>query len=164
MRYEFDAELVAPSMGNFAVLPAGDYQVVLKKANERENRARNGTHTELFFEVIDGPCRGKQIVDRLNLAHMDPATKGRAQARLSALCHSIGVLKIRSLMDLANIPLSIKVIEKTLKEIAADPNNPLPPKVVNEVTDFRKIERQQAGNQPSVPAPQASGAVNKSWM
>lgn len=162
MIFDFDASGIVPSMGGFEPLPAGDYTVVLSKANERQNRSGSGSHTELFFDVLEGPSKGRQVVDRLNLGNYDPNTKARAQARLSALCHAIGKLRIRGIMELANIPLVITVTQREIKDSTSDPTGSRSPRLVNEVTNYKKAERPQGGNPPQKPAP-SGNPNNMPW-
>ena len=153
MIFDFDASGIAPSMGGFEPIPAGDYLVFLARANERTNKSGSGSHTELYFDVLEGPSKRRQVVDRLNLGSFDPNTKGRAQARLSALCHAIGKLRIRSIIDLANIPLVITVAVREIKDLNPDPTRARSPRLVNEVTNYKKVENPQGGNPPQKPAP-----------
>ena len=153
MFFDFDATGITPNMGGFDPIPAGDYTVILTKANERQNRSGSGSHTEMFFDVLEGPCKGRQVVDRLNMGNFDPNTKAKAQGRLSALCHAIGKLRIRGIMDLANIPLVITVAVREIKDLNPNPNGSRPPRLVNEVTNYKKYAPPQGGNPPQKPAP-----------
>jgi hypothetical protein len=146
MIFDFDASGIAPSMGGFQPIPAGDYRVVLTKAQERQNRNGTGSHIELSFEVMDGAWKGRQVLDRINLGNHDSNTKARAQARLSALCHAVGKLRIRTIMDLSNLPLGITVIQRELKDLTPPTGRPRSPKLVNEIVDYRKIEQPDRPN------------------
>ncbi len=157
MIFDFNASDFTPSMGGFEPIPAGDYKAVLAKAEERQNKDGIGRRIALSFQVIEGQYKGRMVPDNLNHKHQDPDVVYRANCRLSALCHAVGKKQLHSIMDLINIPLVITVTRKEIRDMRADPTRSQPPKVVNEIVDYKKAVPPTGENPPQKPAPGSPG-------
>ena len=162
MIYDFNASDFTPSMGGFEPLPAGDYGVVLAKAEERQNQSGTGSRTAINFQVIDGPHKGRFVPDNLHLGHKTSEVAYKAKCRLAVLCNAVEKPRIRGIMDLCNIPLTITVIVKEIKDLTPDPTGSRSPRLVNEVTNYKKYSPPQGGNPPQKPAP-SGNPNNMPW-
>ncbi|MDR2761471.1 MAG: DUF669 domain-containing protein [Planctomycetaceae bacterium] len=104
----FDASQVDPSIP-FDVLPSGKYVAEITKSEIKPTKAGDSTYLEFEFTILDGQYRGRKVWDRLCLNHRNQQTVEIARANLSAICHSVGVLKPRDSNELHHIPLTITV-------------------------------------------------------
>jgi hypothetical protein len=88
---KFDASKVAPQEA-FKPLPDGEYQILITKC--KEELTRDGTGLLLHYEgqVVDGPCKGRVIHDRITLRNKNPTAVEIGQRQLSALCHATGIM------------------------------------------------------------------------
>lgn len=105
---QFNAALVDPQ-GDRTPAPAGNYLVVLKGSKVEVNKGSTGKMIACTFEVIDGELKGKTIFQNINFLHQNPVAQEIGQSKLSALCHTVGVLQIQDTQQLHGIPLRIQV-------------------------------------------------------
>ena len=104
----FDASQVAPSVP-YETLPPGKYLVEITDSELKPTKAGNGEMLQLEFTVIDGEFKNRKVWDRLCLKHPNRETVKIAEANLSAICHSVGVLRLGESHELHHIPLVISV-------------------------------------------------------
>jgi hypothetical protein len=106
--FAFDASKVAPEVG-IEPLPNGEYMVIITNSLLKKTKAGTGDIMELTLAVVDGPMKGRKIWDRLNVKNPNPTAVQMAQARLSAICHSVGKITFSDTAELHNIPMIAKV-------------------------------------------------------
>jgi hypothetical protein len=104
----FDANTVEPN-DSFDPLPNGDYLCVITTSQMKPTKAGDGAFLELELEVIEGPCKGRKLWDRLNLNNANATAVKIAQGTLSAICRAVNVLKPTDSCELHDIPLVAKV-------------------------------------------------------
>ena len=107
--FNFDATTVKPQESNFAPIPAGIYTARIAESEIKVLKSGNGQGLSLQFEIIEGQYANRRIFANLNVQHSNPTAESIGQAKLSQLCHSVGVTKISDTQQLHNIPLKIKV-------------------------------------------------------
>lgn len=150
---EFDASTVDPSPA-FSVIPAGKYVAMITKSEIKGNKSGVGEHMEFVFQVIgSGPdvppseeYNGRLLWARLNLFHPNATTVEIARKELSAICRSVGVMKLAETAQFHNLPLVIKVACKK-----RDDNG----EIGNEITGYeaRPVAPGQPNQQPSNTSP-----------
>lgn len=104
----FNANDVEPN-DLFDPIPTGEYLCVITSSEEKQTKSRNGSYLELEFEVIEGPCKGRKLWDRLNLENPNETTVKIARATLSAICRAVNVLTPNDSYELHDLPLVCKV-------------------------------------------------------
>jgi hypothetical protein len=104
----FDANQVEPTT-DFEPIPAGKYLAVITESEMKANKAGTGHYLQLTFEILDGPCKGRRLWSRLNLANPNSMAVQIARAELSAVCRAVGVLAPNDSADLHNLPLVVHV-------------------------------------------------------
>lgn len=107
----FDANTVEPN-DSFDPLPNGDYLCVISSSEMKPTKSGDGSFLELEMEVIDGPCKGRKVWDRLNLNNANETAVRIAQGTLSAICRAVNVLTPTDSCELHDIPLVVKVVCK----------------------------------------------------
>lgn len=142
----FDASKVDPT-DTFTPIPAGDYQVVISKAEVKPTKNQQGRLLELTLKVVDGQHRGRVIFERLNLWNQNQTAVEIAQKRLSQYCHATGRLRIGDAAELLNIPVTVSLSVRT------DPSGQYGPS--NEVRAVKAV----AGGGASAPAPVSAPAA-----
>src|SRR5262245_43855525 len=99
----FDATGIEPAKP-FDVLPPGKYPAQIVNSEMRVTKDGMGQYLWLELDVLDGPCRGRKLFDRLNLVNANPQTVEIAQRTLSAICHATGRLQVQDSEQLHLIP------------------------------------------------------------
>jgi hypothetical protein len=126
----FDASQVDPSIP-FDVIPAGKYVAEITKSELKPTKSGDGSYLEFEYTILEGQYQGRKVWDRLCLNHPLQKTVEIARANLSAICHSVGVMKPHDSSELHHIPLVI-----TVKLKKDDVNNLF----FNEVRGYAKRE------------------------
>jgi hypothetical protein len=65
--FQFNSQGVEPQYGGAGGLPLGKHPVVIVGTDLKPTKDNTGGYLELTIEAIDGPAKGMQTVDRLNL-------------------------------------------------------------------------------------------------
>lgn len=104
----FDAEKVEPSTG-FDPIPDNEYTAMIVDSEVKPTKKGTGKYLNLSLEVVDGPYRGRRLWDMLNLWNPSAEAVQIAEATLSAICRSIGVMRPKESAELHNKVLKIKV-------------------------------------------------------
>ena len=133
---DFNANDVEPT-AVFDPLPAGKYLTAITASEMKPTKAGNGSYLQLEFTVLDGPCKGRKVWDRLCINHPNDLTQKIARGNLSAICRAIGVMQPRDSVELHNLPLVVTVKCKKRDDTG---------EVTNEVKGYAK--RESAIGQP----------------
>jgi len=104
----FNAHEVEPTTP-FDPVPAGKYLAAVTGSQMKPTKSGDGSYLELELTILEGPCKGRKVWDRLCLAHPNQQTVKIARANLSALCRAVGVMTPRDSVELHNLPLLVTV-------------------------------------------------------
>ena len=104
----FDANSVEPNAA-YEPVPAGWYKAVFTASEEKPTKAQTGSYLQLTAEIIEGPCQGRKLTERLNLNNPTSTAVEIAQRTLSAICRAIGVMTPRDSSDLHDKPFMVQV-------------------------------------------------------
>lgn len=108
--FQFDSSGIDPQYGGSgSQLPLGKHPVVIVGSNLKPTRNNDGGYLELTLEAIDGPSKGVQHSDRLNLHNKSAQAVEIANKQLSAYCHVTGVLRFQSTEELHNKPFVVEI-------------------------------------------------------
>lgn len=94
---------------SFEPLPAGEYKVIITESTDTPTKKGDGKYFNLKLEVIDGPCKGRVLFDKLNYHNPNETARRMAQQSLKAICEATGVTRPRDTSQLHNIPIIAKV-------------------------------------------------------
>lgn len=100
----FDATNIEPAKP-LDVLPPAKYLAQIVNSEMRVTKDGMGQYLWLELDVLDGPCQGRKLFDRLNLVNANPQTVEIAQRTLSAICHATGRMQVQDSEELHLIPL-----------------------------------------------------------
>ena len=143
----FDANTVEPT-DSFDPIPPGEYLCVITASEQKPTKAGDGSYLELEFEVIDGPHKGRKLLDRLNLDSPSEVAVKIARATLSAICRAVGVTQPKDSCELHDLPLVCKVrVER----------RPDTDEATNVIKGYRA--RRPAAPAPAATAPAAPGST-----
>jgi hypothetical protein len=145
-QFDFDASTVAPQASTGPV-PAGTYLAQVIESDIKDLASGNGKGLKLTFEIIDGQYKGRRIWENLNIQHTNEDSQRIAQSQLSALCHAIGVIKLRDTAALHMKPVNIKVTVREAEGKYQASNN------VKGYESAGPVALTQAAEAPSAPAP-----------
>jgi len=137
----FNANDVEPTM-TLDPLPAGKYLAAITASEMKPTKAGDGSYLQLEFTVLEGPCKGRKVWDRLCLTHPNAQTVKIARGNLSAICRAVGVMQPRDSVELHNLPLVITVKCKKREDTG---------EMINEVRGYAKKDG-AAGQPPQAPA------------
>jgi len=107
--FEFDAGKVAPNEG-FGLIPAGEYQAKIVATEMVKNNSGKGKHLKIKVKVMGPEYKGRVLFDRLNLVNPNKEAVQIAEAQLSAICHALGIKRIKNTQQLHDKPLLINVV------------------------------------------------------
>jgi hypothetical protein len=99
----FDASSVEPAQA-LEVLPAGRYRAQIVNSEMRVTKDGRGRYLWLEIDVLEGPCQGRKLYDRLNLENANAQTVDIAKRALSAICHATGRIQVQDSAELHAIP------------------------------------------------------------
>lgn len=112
---QMDVE-VPESGGDFQVLPAGYYKMVIINDLLKDNRAGNGKILKLKLQVIDGPHKGVTIDDYINLTNPHVKCQAIGQGTLKKICRFCGVqYPPQDTVGLYGKPMSVNVTVQDFK-------------------------------------------------
>lgn len=125
---------------DFAPLPEGDYKSCIVESAFKPTKKGDGQYLELKIQVIDGPCNGRLLFDRLNLQNPNGQAEEIAKRTLSSICRAVGKMTPQDSSELHNIPMLVRVSV----EPRSDTGEPS-----NRVKSYKSLKPAE----PSEPAP-----------
>lgn len=122
-------------VGGFRDVPAGTYEVALRKAEWRDTKSGTGKYIYMEFVILDGDYKGSILFERLNLVN-DNATAVRiAQQKMNQLCNACLLSDVDDTDELLNIPVEATVV------VEENPNSDFPPQAV--IKKFANIDGEE---------------------
>jgi len=109
---DFNANNVEPA-GAFEAIPAGLYLATIIASEEKATKAGTGHYLQFTFQVLEGDHKSRLLWARLNLDNPNDRAVQIAKGELSAICRAVDVMQPQDSADLHNIPLAIKVTQRT---------------------------------------------------
>lgn len=106
--FSFDSTNVAPETKSEPI-PAGTYIAQVIDSDLIAAKSGSGNNLKLVFEILDGQFKGRKVFENLCVQHSNSETQRIAQAKLSALCHATGVVRIQDSSELHGHPVKINV-------------------------------------------------------
>jgi hypothetical protein len=128
-------------------VPPGQYPAQIINSEMRLTKDGRGQYLWLEIDILDGPCAGRKLFDRLNLINANPTTVEIAQRTLSAICHAVGKMQVDDSEQLHLIPLLVDVKVQPPKNGYGASNS------------IRYLPLERAPSQPSVATPSARSAA-----
>lgn len=104
----FDSTNIAPDTSREPI-PAGTYLSHITESDLVSAKSGNGQNLKLTFEVLDGQFKGRKIFETLCVQHTNADTQRIAQAKLSAICHATGLLRVQDSSELHYKPIKLNV-------------------------------------------------------
>lgn len=91
--------------GDYTPVPPGEYKVIVKDSDMKENGKRNGHYIQLDLEIIEGEHAGRTLIERLNIDNPNQQAVDIAQRTLNAICVAVGKMSIADTVELHNVPM-----------------------------------------------------------
>lgn len=110
--FQFNSQGVEPQYGGAGGLPLGKHPVVIVATDLKPTKDNTGGYLELTMEAIDGPAKGLQQVDRLNLHNKNETAVRIANQQLSAYCHVTGVYAFNQTEELHGKPFVVEIVPR----------------------------------------------------
>jgi hypothetical protein len=109
---EFDASQVEPS-APLEPVPPGEYVAQIKNSEMKPTKKGDGQYLQLDIEITEGDFKCRKFFDRLNLDNPNETAAEIAHRTLSAICHAVGVLKVKDSSQLHYKRMLVRVdVEK----------------------------------------------------
>jgi len=136
--FNFDATQVKPDTGGgFTLVPKGSYTATISSSELKQNSAKTGRFIELNFKIVGGEFNNVTVKERINVENASEEAQRIGLSQLSAICHSVSVLKLTSTEQLHGRPLTIDVdVENYEKEV----NGKMEPRQSNRISAYKKLE------------------------
>lgn len=112
---DFNSDDHEPRTG-FDPIPAGKYKAVITDSEEKPTKAGTGSYIQFTIEVIEGEHKGRKLWARLNLNNPSAQAVEIARGELSAICRAVGVKQLKDTAQLHDLPLVVKVKQKSDKD------------------------------------------------
>lgn len=97
----FDTNSVE-AQGDYEVLPAGKYLVLVEKAEVRPTKANTGHYIYLEMKILDGKFKGMKVFDRINIDNPNQKCVEIGQRCLAALGKAVGLQAVSDTNQLLN--------------------------------------------------------------
>jgi hypothetical protein len=108
--FQFNSQGIDPQYGGGSPqLPLGKHPVVIVGSALKPTAKGNGGYLELTLEAIDGPAKGGQQIDRLNLQNINADTVRIANQQLAAYCAVTGVFAFNATEELHGKPFVVDI-------------------------------------------------------
>lgn len=88
----FSVAEVEPQTNTFDALPAGWYVAQVIESDMKQTKAGTGQYLQLTWEILDGPCRGRRVWDRLNIVHQKAEVEEMSRKKLAQICVCVGLV------------------------------------------------------------------------
>lgn len=75
----------------FDPIPPGQYLVEIVDSDIRETKSGSGRYVYLDMRVVEGPCEGRHVFDRLNHENDSQTASEIAQRALKRICRLCGI-------------------------------------------------------------------------
>lgn len=108
-KLNFNASAVQIPQRTYGPLPAGKFEMMVIKSDNKAIKAGNGHYLELEMQVISGEHSGRRHWERLNLDNPSKKTVEIAEEQLARLCAALGLAKIEDSEELHDRPFIAKV-------------------------------------------------------
>lgn len=109
-KLNFNASAVEMPARTFGPLPAGEYEMMVIKSDNKVIKAGNGHYLELEMQVISGAHSGRRHWERLNLDNPSKKTVEIAEEQLARLCAALGLAQIEDSEELHDRPFIARVV------------------------------------------------------
>ena len=127
-----------------AQVPAGIYRARVNDFQETESKAGNAMFV-VYLGIIDGPCAGKQIIDRL------PQTE-KAMFRSAAFLQALGVKIAKK-----RLAINPKSLIGRPVDILVEDGEPFNGRVRSEVREYLRAAKPSAKAEPAADLPDEDG-------
>lgn len=142
----FNANDLPESSGDFAPLPAGEYQVRIADASIQNTKAGTGQYIKLRLDVIGPTHSGRVLFSNLNIRNPNPKAEEIGRQQLGALMRACGLPSLTDTDQLVGGEVSVKVAVKEDEQYGSS----------NEVKAYKAI----AGSAPPAPKAAAPAAAS----
>lgn len=148
-QFNFDASQVAPQVA-YEPVPAGWYTAMITASEMKPTNDGQGQYLKLEFTICEGAHQNRKVYTNLNFVNHNPMAVEIAYRQLSAICHSVGHLRIKNdTNEIHGKPMAIRV--KVEQQEGRDAQNA--------ITGFKAYDPQAASVAPTAPVAPAFAGI-----
>lgn len=96
-------------MGGGNLLPKGEYEAVISKAEMTPTKAGDGEYIDMEFTVIGGEFENRKLWEKLNVINPNPKAVEIANKALATICRKLNIEQLTNLTQLLNKPIKLIV-------------------------------------------------------
>ena len=145
---------------HFDAMPAGDYAVQAVELKMQDTKS-GVQMLKVKFEVVDGPFKGRKIIEYFNVLNQNPATVEIAQRDLKAWIRACGVADD---VDVDFVFLNTLCGREFLAGVKIEKDKTGQYDDENRIKRYKPLNTQRAQPAPvATPAPAAAPAAKKPW-
>ena len=94
-------------MDDFSAMEAGSAPAFIRTSSYKETKAKTGHYLQLIWKIADGPNKGRQIFDNLNLDNPNTIAVEIANKSLNSICQACDKVGVEDSEILHGIPILI---------------------------------------------------------
>lgn len=108
--FEPSSVVAVGEIGNYQVIPEGDYQAVIVESEFKNNKKGTGIILSLKAEIVEGEYKGVTIFGDLNYTHKNPKAEQIGQGQLRSLCDAVKLFtRLNDTCEIHNKPFLLRV-------------------------------------------------------
>lgn len=98
--------------GEFDLLPAGRYRVMIDSAAVKANRSNPGRHVSVAMTVVEGPLKGRKVWSNFNIEHSSEKAQQIGRSQFKRFLAACGITEaLESPMDVVKVQHKVVGIE-----------------------------------------------------
>ena len=151
-----------PKGDNFDAVPAGTYDVTVRKDTDIVDTAAGGKRLKVGLDITGPNCKGRVLWANINLKNANPKAEEIGLREFGDLLRACGIAQIDDTDRLVGKRLRVKVSLSKANDGYGDVNG-----MENKVKAYYAIEGQNAPSAPPAPAPVPGGSSGGSpapWL
>lgn len=149
----FDSTGIEP-LQPMTALPRGKYLAAITASEMKATKAADGgEYLQLEFTVLEGPLANRKCWARLNLKNKNTTAEDIARRELAAICHAVGLVRLKDSEELHDRPVYIEVIVETAKDGSEN----------NRIKAYIATDDAGTAKAAATPAPKATGKATPPW-
>ena len=99
-----------PEEDGFDVLPAGDYNAVIKQAELNETKAGTGQYIKLRLDITGPTGAGRVVFTNLNIQNPNPTAESIGRKQLGVIMKAAGVAQLQDTDQIVGASVGIRLV------------------------------------------------------
>ena len=106
--FDFDvSSYIDDRPSTFEPLPAGEYIAMVANSELKDTKAGTGQYIELTIDIVDGPCAGRKLWERLNIVNPNKQAEDISRIALNRLLVACGKPNAKDTESIHDVPFKV---------------------------------------------------------